>query len=291
MRLFATSDLHLDQKENFRHFENSIKLKRSIQSQSHREPEDCLILAGDICETEAQLEVCLSLLRPLYKEIIWLPGNHELWIRPSQREHYIGSEQKYFDLVEICRKYKVRCPEDDFLQLMDQHGKPLIIAPLFILYDYSFRPAHITADKALDWAMDSGVMCSDEVLLIPRPYPSVVQWCEQRFDYSLKRLQTLQAQIPLLLVNHFPLNEKSFYLEFIPSFSLWCGTRLTENWHRQFNTDMVVNGHLHLRGEQVIDGIPFKEVSLGYPGQWDANLPMLDYFQELCPDRVFTVLL
>ena len=291
MRLFATSDLHLDQTENFRHFESSIKVKHSLQMQNKYAPEDCLILAGDICETEAQLETCLSLLRPLYKKIIWLPGNHELWIRPSQREHYIGSEQKYFALVAICRKYKVRCPEDEFLKLIDSKGKALMIAPLFILYDYSFRPEHVRAEAAIDWALDNGVMCSDEVLLIPKPYQSVIQWCQQRFEYSLKRLQAEQEQNSFLLVNHFPLNEKSFYLEFIPSFSLWCGTRLTQNWHQRFNTDMVVNGHLHLPGEQIIDGVRFKEVSLGYPGQWDATLPMLDYFQELYPGRTFEQLL
>ncbi len=293
MRLFASSDLHLDQKENFYLFERSIELKRAEQVNQNTQPQDCLILAGDICETEAQLETCLSLLRLLYKEIIWLPGNHELWIRPSQRQHYSGSEQKYFALVTICRKYGVRCPEDAFLKLIDPQGKSLIIAPLFILYDYSFRPGHVSAEAALDWALDNGVMCSDEVLLLPAPHKSVTAWCRQRFDFSLQRLQEAERQsgeqTQFLLANHFPLNEKSFYLEFIPSFSLWCGTRLTEHWHQHFNTRMVINGHLHLPGEQEIDGVTFKEVSLGYPGQWDSSRPMLDFFQELFPGTVFSV--
>jgi predicted MPP superfamily phosphohydrolase len=111
MRIVATSDLHLDQKENL------AALKASL---ARRPPsgKDCLILAGDICETEAQLEEVLGLLRAHYQEIVWLPGNHELWIRPSQKEQYLsvgkGSEEKYFRLVNICRRFLVHTPEDAF---------------------------------------------------------------------------------------------------------------------------------------------------------------------------------
>jgi hypothetical protein len=54
----------------------------------------------------------------------------------------------------------------------------------------------------------------------------------------------------------------------IPRFSIWCGTRRTEDWHLRFNATVVVSGHLHIRSTSHRDGVRFEEVSLGYPRQW-----------------------
>ena len=57
----------------------------------------------------------------------------------------------------------------------------------------------------------------------------------------------------------------------MPEFALWCGTRLTEDWHCRFRAETVVMGHLHLPGVLWRDGVPFEEVSLGYPQQWERR--------------------
>lgn len=282
MKILATSDLHLDQKENL------AALKASIVRQSPS-GKDCLILAGDICETEAQLEEVLALLRPHYQEIVWLPGNHELWIRPSQKEQYLsiskGSEEKYFRLVNICRRFSVHTPEDAFLELPNQTGGSFVLVPMFLLYDYSFRPEHISQDNALNWAMESNVMCSDEILILAQPYKNFPDWCAQRIAYTQQRLRTLKLnkETQLMLLNHFPLKESSFQLQHIPRFSIWCGTKQTENWHLDYPVKAVVSGHLHLPGHQVIDGVDFFEVSLGYPGQWDSTKNIFECFIEITP--------
>jgi len=38
------------------------------------------------------------------------------------------------------------------------HGKDrdYLLVPMFLLYDYSFRPDHIPKEKAVDWAAESG---------------------------------------------------------------------------------------------------------------------------------------
>ena len=60
----------------------------------------------------------------------------------------------------------------------------------------------------------------------------------------------------------------SFRLPRIPRFSIWCGTRLTENWHLRYRAEVVIYGHLHIRGSYRRDGVRFEEVSLGYPREW-----------------------
>ena len=67
----------------------------------------------------------------------------------------------------------------------------------------------------------------------------------------------------------------------IPRFSIWCGTTKTEDWHRRFNVEAVVYGHLHLRASRELDGVRFDEVSLGYPKQWDQNRPIESYLRRI----------
>ncbi len=270
MTIYACSDLHLDQKSNFEAFLDAFEVPAS-----HKQ--DVLILAGDICETEAQLHLILSIFKQHYQEVIWTPGNHELWIRPSEQEKYSGSPDKYQRLVEICRQTGVHCPEDRYFESQD-----CIFVPLFILYDYSFRAAHVPLEEAVNWAMESNLLCTDEVLIHKQPFNSVTQWCEQRVHYSLERLKEIEkSSKKVVLINHFPMKECCIRLYRIPRFSIWCGTRATEDWHRRFNAHAVITGHLHMPDVQKIDEVDFYEVSLGYPGQWNTLRSMKAQFREI----------
>jgi len=66
-----------------------------------------------------------------------------------------------------------------------------------------------------------------------------------------------------------------------PRFSLWCGTRHTDDWHTRFPVECVVYGHLHIRGTRYRDNVRFEEVSLGYPRQWDVPRGVDAYLREI----------
>jgi hypothetical protein len=133
------------------------------------------------------------------------------------------------------------------------------------------------------WAAESGVICADEVLLHPEPYLSRSAWCAARCQYTEKRLQEAASRAPLVLINHFPLRQDLVRLRFIPRFSLWCGTRRTEDWHTRFRASVVVYGHLHIRGTRYQDGVRFEEVSLGYPRNWQHERGVQGYLREILP--------
>jgi len=96
-------------------------------------------------------------------------------------------------------------PEDPY-PVWDGPGGPVVVAPLFLLYDYSFRmPGVRTKQEALERAYQAGVVCTDEVLLHPDPYPTVDAWCEARVLETERRLDALDAGLPVVLVNHYPL--------------------------------------------------------------------------------------
>jgi len=231
MKLYAISDLHLDYKINY----EALTTLPSF-------PEDWLILAGDICCTTSHLRFALANLTKRFAQLLWVPGNHELWSGIAGIVE--RGEEKYQQLVSVCREFGVYTPEDSYPLWVGEGGTHILV-PLFLLYDYSFRPPCIPLENAVAWAGETGVICTDEYYIDPKPYTSTAEWCFARCEYSEQRLLETSKNIPLILINHYPLREDLLILSKIPRFSLWCGTRRTENWHRRFSASVVVSGHLH----------------------------------------------
>ncbi len=271
MKLFAISDLHVGADSN-----------RAALATLAFHPDDWLILAGDLGETIEQLEAVLSVTVPRFAKVFWVPGNHELWTHASDNTGLRGAA-KYDALVAVCRARGVLTPEDPYVEWPGTEGPPTLIAPLFTLYDYTFRPDSVSRDRALDWAMEDGVLCTDEVLLHPDPYPSREAWCHARCDFSERRLGEIPGEYRTVLVDHFPLRRDLAVLPRVPRFSLWCGTTRTEDWHVRFRARAVVQGHLHIRGTRYRDGVAFDEVSVGYPKQWKQQHGLEPYLRQILP--------
>ncbi|NMO17191.1 metallophosphoesterase [Pyxidicoccus fallax] len=255
MKLYAISDLHL------RHTDN----RQALQALPAH-PDDWLIVAGDVGETLAEMELMLRTLTERFRQVIWVPGNHELWTMPSEQPPLRG-EARYQRLVSLCRSYGALTPEDPYPRWPGE-GPPRILVPMFLGYDYSFRPDHVPENKALEWAWEEDLLCTDEVLLHPEPYLSRSAWCAARVESTLARLQALPPDCSTILINHYPLRYEHVRLPRIPRFSIWCGTKRTEDWHLRFRAEVVVSGHLHMPATLWRDGVRFEEVSLGYPMQW-----------------------
>ena len=270
MKLYAISDLHVRAPENW----------EALQELSPH-PEDWLIIAGDVGEAPEELEATLQLLTPRFRQLLWVPGNHELWTLPREPSALRG-EARYRRLVSLCEKYGVLTPEHPYARWPGE-GPPRVIAPLFLLYDYSFRPDDVPEQDALRWAMEAGVLCSDEALLFPDPYPSRAAWCAARCEQTRQRLEAIPADCATILINHFPLRRHHARLPRVPRFSLWCGTRRTDDWHQRFRAEVVVTGHLHIPLTFWEDGVRFEEVSLGYPQQWKHRRDINQTLRQILP--------
>jgi predicted phosphodiesterase len=268
--LFAISDLHLGAEAN----RNAL-----VNMDDHGD--DWLILGGDIGETEAHLHFAFDVLQPRFGQLIWVPGNHELW---TMREGDLRGERKYQALVALCRNRGVLTPEDPYIEWHGS-GAAHLIAPLFTLYDYSFCPDGLSPSQAVAWAEDGGVVCTDELLLHPDPYPTREAWCHARCRLTEKRLEAATAgcSLPLVLINHFPIKRELANLPDIPQFEVWCGTRLTEHWPMRYRASVVVSGHLHIRKSKIIDNVRFEEVSFGYPRQWQRDRSVDSYLRQILP--------
>src|SRR5215212_2142720 len=94
MRIFAISDLHTDFKEN-------RLVVESLPDDTFNE--DALIVAGDVADRLEVIEYTLALLRSKFRQVCYVPGNHELWVRDAAYD----SMEKLRRILEMCRRIKV----------------------------------------------------------------------------------------------------------------------------------------------------------------------------------------
>lgn len=270
-KLWAISDLHAGHADN-----------RRVIEQLPAHPSDWLALVGDLGETPDELAFVLDTLSPRFARLIWVPGNHELWTYP--KDSPLRGEAKYLHMVEVCRARSVLTPEDPYA-VWDSGAGRYLIAPLFLLYDYSFAPDGMNVEAALDWAYEEGLYCADEFMLHPDPYPSREAWCAARCEQTAMRLRAAvdEHDLPTVLINHFPLVQEHAVLPLIPRFTIWCGTRRTHDWHRRFRATAVIYGHLHIPKQRLLDNVRFHEVSLGYPRQWRYRPEVFTRLRQIVP--------
>ena len=159
-RLLAISDLHVSYPRN----------RQWVEDMPPGAPGDWLLVVGDVAEKVADIEWALRTLSRRFGTVVWVPGNHELWSHPSDPVQLRG-EERYQHLVARCRELSVITPEDPY-PVWPGAGGPAVIVPLFLLYDYTFRPDGASNKaEALALAYASGLVGTDETLLASRSVP------------------------------------------------------------------------------------------------------------------------
>ncbi|MCC2096515.1 MAG: metallophosphoesterase [Hyphomicrobiales bacterium] len=273
MKIKAISDLHLANPQS-----------REALAALPEHGKDWLIVAGDVGERFDHIRFAFETLSQKFEKVFWTPGNHDLWAIREQRDiPALAGQARYDALVECARELGVVTPEDPY-ETWEGPGGPCIVAPLFVLYDYSFRPDHVERERVVKWAREERAVCADELYLNPAPWESRDAWCAHRCEVTEKRLAALPDGVPTILANHFPLRRDLIRIPRAPRFTPWCGTSRTEDWHIRFNACVVVSGHLHTRRTDWRDGTRFEEVSLGYPHQWDARRGIASYLRDIIPE-------
>lgn len=250
--LWAVSDLHVGARGNR---DLVVDLVRP------RNPEDWLIVAGDVAEDLDVVVDVLGELRQRFAKVIYAPGNHELYARAG---HGPVGKARYEELTRRCRRIGIYTPEDPYQQFAGH-----TIVPLFTLYDHSWRDLTATPEEAIAEAKAQGLVLSDYYMI--RPFVDIPQWCRERLAYSVCRLG--QVTGPTVLVNHWPLAQESLRRVRYPEIGLFSGTRHTQQWAKRYRATTVIHGHLHIPLGIEVDGVPHVEVSLGYPRERKRSLP------------------
>jgi len=99
-KVYAISDVHFDHKcnEDWAHRIDDFQFQ-----------EDVLIVAGNLCDTRNALVRALTTLKAKFRRVFYVPGNHELWLNPSEAAKYPDSLAKLLGIMETCDELGVDC--------------------------------------------------------------------------------------------------------------------------------------------------------------------------------------
>ncbi len=239
MRIFALSDIHIDYSENAKWIANLSVAEYK---------DDVLIMAGDVSDVRRLLDWCLSTLARRFKKVLFVPGNHELWVIREDREK--NSLQK-FD--EVCAVVK-----SSGASMQAFHERGVSIIPLLGWYDYSFGEP---SDELKSIWMD---YCSCRW-----PNGFTEQDIAAHFT-ALNREQGSTAGNKIITYSHF-LPRIDLMPEFIPSAHRFLypvlGSVQIERQLRKFSPSFHVYGHSHVNRQVKIDGVSYINNAFGYPSE------------------------
>jgi len=242
MCVFAISDLHTDFKENRLVIEH-------LPDDTFKE--DALIVAGDVADSLEIIEHTLALLRSKFRQVCYVPGNHELWVRDGAYD----SMEKLRRVLELCRRIDV---ETNPVKV-----DGLWLVPLFSWYDREFDSDGDDRDleELEGWA--DFYFCK---------WPAGVgDICQHFLDMNEANIRRFDA--PVISFSHFlprrDLLPSREHLSFknLPKVS---GCARLDGQIRELKSVTHVFGHSHINTDRVIDGVRYVHNALLYPRERTA---------------------
>ncbi|MCW8876728.1 MAG: metallophosphoesterase [Kangiellaceae bacterium] len=244
MRVFAVSDIHIDYKDNMRWM-------LGLSSQDFQS--DVLILAGDVSDNLELLAQCFEALAKKFLKVLFVPGNHELWVSHELRgkqNDKINSIEKYHQISELATQSGVATQSYII--------GDLTLVPLLAWYDYSFaKPCDKLKSVWMDFrlcAWPDDMQAIDVTHFFLEKNRNYLQDSNQTvisFSHFLPRIDLMPFYVP----------QKYRYL--YPAL----GSELLEEQIRVLNPDIHVYGHSHLNIQQTIDNILYVNNAFGYPSE------------------------
>jgi predicted phosphodiesterase len=258
MRIFAVSDLHIDYKCNAEWLSN-------LSATDYRN--DLLILAGDVADALPLLEWGLKSLAHKFHQVLFVPGNHDVWINGDTKER------------ESLEKFRSVCAVADNcnVSMKPFHCGPLSIVPLFGWYDYSFGPPQEKLQamwldfEACIWP--NSFELRDVTFYFIQLNESLLQTRNETvisFSHFLPRIDVMPSFIP---------REKRILYPVL-------GTTLLEEQVRRLLPKIHVYGHSHVNQRVVKDGICYVNNAFGYPSETRITAKTLIKIAEVnCESR------
>ena len=239
MRVFALSDIHIDYDVNARWIANLSVAEYQ---------DDVLILAGDVTDTRRLLDWCLSTLAKRFKQVLFVPGNHDLWVIRENKAK--TSLQKFDDVCAVV--------ESSGASMKSFRRQGVSIIPLLGWYDYSFgEPSEQLKAMWMDYRAcrwPSGYMEKDVAAHftalndkhVSPPGDKVIT-----YSHFLPRIDVMPGFIPCASKLLYPI----------------LGSTLLDRQLRRLNANIHVYGHSHVNRRVKIDGVSYINNAFGNPSE------------------------
>lgn len=239
MRVFAVSDVHVD-------YEVNAKWVEGLSRADYRD--DLLILAGDVTHNLAKLASCLGALVARFRKVLFVPGNHDLWV--------LGEAPGKTSLQKLAEVSVM--VEASGASMQPFWYRSSLVVPLFGWYDYSFgEPTNDLREIWMDyhacrWPRGFGTAdAAAHFAGLNRQLASHAATQVITFSHFLPRLDLVPAGVPS---RHRVLDPV-------------LGSARLDCLLRQLNSTLHVYGHSHINRRIGIDGVTYVNNALGYPGE------------------------
>lgn len=239
MRVFALSDIHVDYAENLNWVE---------QLSAGEYQEDILVLAGDVSHSMELLSQVFDSLKSKFLEVLFVPGNHELWV---QDEDFDCSLQKFEAINDLCKTLGVR-------NTLFEH-ESIDFVPLLSWYDFSFgKPdRHLRRAwrdfRACSWPhnLDSSAAICEYFLQKNLPLPQANGKTVISYSHFLPRIDIMPERIPMDRRRVYPV----------------LGSGGLGDQVRQLQPSIHIYGHSHINQAIELDGINFVNNAFATPSE------------------------
>jgi len=239
MRIFAISDVHVD-------YEANASWIAGLSLADYRG--DVLILAGDVTDTRRLLEWTFGALVKRFRKVLFVPGNHDLWVIREDRGK--TSLQKFDEVRAVA--------ESSGVSMQPFRERGVSILPLLTWYDYSFGEP------------------SEELLSIWMDYRA----CRWPAGYTEKEVTAHFAALNDTQPGG-PGDKVITYSHFLPRIDLMpsyissagrvlypiLGSAQLDRQLRALNSTTHVYGHSHVNRRLTIDGVDYINNAFGYPSE------------------------
>jgi predicted phosphodiesterase len=252
-RVFALSDIHVD-------FDVNVQWLRNLSSLDYRD--DILILAGDVTHKLTELAATLGALATRFAQVLFVPGNHELWVLGEAPER--TSLQKFTDVVAVATENGV--------SMRPYWRDRVLIAPLLGWYDYSFgQPSDDLYSMWTDYhacRWPAGFQPEDVAAYFTRMNREISPDGATKvitFSHFLPRIDLIPSYV----------SSRARLLDPV------LGSTRLERQLRGLGASIHVYGHSHINRRVCFDGVTYINNALGYPGEERITNRQLLCIEEL----------
>jgi predicted phosphodiesterase len=253
MRVFAISDLHVDYKEN----------QTWVAQLSDRDfCDDVLILAGDVSNHTERMTETLGTLRRKFARVFFLPGNHDLWVRPDSQSN---SLEKFYGLMDLCKQLGVETEVAlvagvQIVPLFSWYEKPEEGSDsLFVAKEGEDPTLSMWSDNRLiSWPASEKPIA--QYLLAKNPTRLDGGDVTITFSHFLPRQELIFGSRSR--VTKVRPSRRDPYPEF--NFSRVAGTAALDRQVRALGSTLHIYGHQHRNRWWEIDGVTYVSHCLGY---------------------------